>query len=65
MKLQNYYFVISNTLYQDFKYDRKYFTVTFEWVQKDLVIFCLWFKREFWRKTLDSEKVFLLKKVEL
>ena len=32
-------------------------TVTLEWVQQDLVISSLWFKREFQRETLDFERV--------
>ena len=38
-------------------------TVTFEWVQKDLVISCFSFKRELRKKIFHFERVFLLNNV--
>ena len=35
----------------------KFITVTFEWIQRDLVTSCLWFEIEFRRRRLDFERV--------
>ena len=58
--LQKDNFGIFNTFYYDRSLGENIITHIFKYVQENLVTSCLWFKRKFWRKTLNFKRVSLL-----
>ena len=58
--LQKDNFGIFNNFYYDLSLGENIITHIFKYVQENLVISWLWFKRKFWRKALNFKRVSLL-----